>query len=37
MQSPSPAIAAIGPVAKLESYETFAGRFGRATALRAAE
>jgi predicted Zn-dependent peptidase len=37
MQSPNPAIAAIGPIAKLESYETFAGRFGRATALRAAE
>jgi predicted Zn-dependent peptidase len=37
MQSPNPAIAAIGPIAKLERYETFAGRFGRATALRAAE
>jgi predicted Zn-dependent peptidase len=37
MQSPNPAIAAIGPIAKFESYETFAGRFGRATALRAAE
>jgi predicted Zn-dependent peptidase len=37
MQSACPAIAAIGPVGKLESYETFVGRFGASTALRAAE
>ena len=28
MQSVSPAIAAVGPVAKLESHDTFARRFG---------
>ena len=37
MQSMSPAIAAIGPVGKLEDYETFARRFGAQSALRAAE
>ena len=37
MQSMSPAVAAIGPVGKLENYETIARRFGAATALRAAE
>jgi predicted Zn-dependent peptidase len=37
MQSMSPAVAAIGPVGRLEDYETFARRFGAATALRAAE
>jgi hypothetical protein len=28
MQSTAPAIAAIGPVARLESHDTFARRFG---------
>jgi predicted Zn-dependent peptidase len=37
MQSGSPSIAAIGPVGKLEDYQTFARRFGASTALRAAE
>ncbi len=37
MQSASPAIAAIGPIDKLESYDTFSRRFGASTALRAAE
>ena len=37
MHSMNPAIAAIGPVGKLEDYETFARRFGAASALRAAE
>jgi hypothetical protein len=31
MASPKPAIAAIGPVAKLESYANFARRFGAST------
>jgi predicted Zn-dependent peptidase len=37
MHSASPAIAAIGPIAKLESYEIFSRRFGASSALRAAE
>ncbi|MBV9330713.1 MAG: insulinase family protein [Alphaproteobacteria bacterium] len=37
MNSPRPSIAAIGPVAKLEGYDVFAGRFGATNALRAAE
>jgi predicted Zn-dependent peptidase len=36
MQTQHPAIAAVGPVGHLESYETFAARFGGAS-LRAAE
>ena len=36
MQTLRPAMAAVGPVGQLESYETFAGRFGGAS-LRAAE
>jgi predicted Zn-dependent peptidase len=36
METVSPAMAAVGPVGHLESYETFAGRFGGAK-LRAAE
>ena len=36
MQTQRPAMAAVGPVGHLESYETFAGRFGGAS-LRAAE
>ena len=36
MQTLRPAMAAVGPVGHLESYETFAGRFGGAS-LRAAE
>jgi hypothetical protein len=35
MASPKPAIAAIGPVARLESYTNFARRFG-ASAIRVA-
>jgi predicted Zn-dependent peptidase len=31
MASPTPAIAAIGPVAKLESYANFVRRFGAST------
>src|SRR5579871_6742121 len=37
MNSPRPAIAAIGPVGKLEAYDVFARRFGAPSALRAAE
>jgi predicted Zn-dependent peptidase len=37
MNSPRPAVAALGPVGKLESYDVFAGRFGASAALRAAE
>jgi predicted Zn-dependent peptidase len=36
MQTERPAMAAVGPVGHLESYETFSGRFGGAS-LRAAE
>jgi hypothetical protein len=32
-----PAIAAVGPIGQLESYETFARRFGTGRALRAAD
>jgi predicted Zn-dependent peptidase len=37
MNSVRPAVAALGPVGKLENYETFAGRFGGSETLRAAE
>lgn len=37
MDTPRPAIAALGPVQKLESHATFARRFGAVSALRAAE
>jgi predicted Zn-dependent peptidase len=37
MQSPAPAIAALGPIGRLESYDCFARRFGAPSALRAAE
>ncbi|HVU19586.1 MAG TPA: pitrilysin family protein [Rhizomicrobium sp.] len=37
MNATHPAIAALGPVDALESYDTFAARFGGSTALRAAE
>jgi len=37
MNSPRPAVAALGPVGKLESYDVFAGRFGASATLRAAE
>jgi predicted Zn-dependent peptidase len=37
MSCGSPAIAAVGPVKKLESYDVFAGRFGAGLARRAAE
>jgi predicted Zn-dependent peptidase len=37
MNSVRPAVAALGPVSKLENYETFAGRFGGSETLRAAE
>jgi predicted Zn-dependent peptidase len=37
MNCESPAIAAVGPVGKLESHETFAARFGAGSARRAAE
>lgn len=37
MRSVRPAMAAIGPVANLESFEVFAGRFGGAESMRAAE
>jgi predicted Zn-dependent peptidase len=37
MATPRPAIAALGPVTKLEGHDTFARRFGASGALRAAE
>jgi predicted Zn-dependent peptidase len=37
MNSVRPAVAALGPVGKLENYEIFAGRFGGSETLRAAE
>jgi predicted Zn-dependent peptidase len=37
MASTRPALAAVGPLGKLEPYETFAGRFGNATRKVAAE
>ena len=37
MEGGIPAIAAVGPVSKLESYETFARRFGTGRSLKAAE
>jgi predicted Zn-dependent peptidase len=37
MNSASPAIAALGPIANVESHETFAARFGGSVTMRAAE
>ena len=37
LQGGSPAMAAVGPVSKLEAYDVFARRFGSARTLRAAE
>ncbi len=37
MNSPQPAIAALGPVSHLESYESFSARFGGSVTMRAAE
>jgi predicted Zn-dependent peptidase len=37
MMSQRPAIAALGPVKRVESYETFADRFGGSASMRAAE
>ena len=37
MNSVRPAVAALGPIGTLESYETFAARFGGSETLRAAE
>ena len=37
MQGVNPAIAAVGPVGKLEKHDVFARRFGAASSLRAAE
>jgi predicted Zn-dependent peptidase len=37
LEAGSPAIAAVGPVSKLESYDVFARRFGSSRTLRAAE
>jgi len=37
MRSQRPAMASLGPVGALESYDTFARRFGGAITMRAAE
>ncbi len=37
MRSPRPAMASLGPVGRLESYDVFAGRFGGTVSMRAAE
>jgi predicted Zn-dependent peptidase len=37
MNSVRPAIAALGPVGRIEDYETFAARFGGSVSMRAAE
>ncbi len=37
MEGGIPAVAAVGPIARLESYETFARRFGASRTLKAAE
>jgi predicted Zn-dependent peptidase len=37
MNSARPAIAALGPVGRIEDYETFAARFGGSVSMRAAE
>jgi predicted Zn-dependent peptidase len=37
MRSPRPAMASLGPVGKVESYDSFARRFGAGTAMAAAE
>ena len=37
MCSPRPAMASLGPVGRLESYDVFAGRFGGTVSMRAAE